>query len=72
MNQLSAKDALEKLKAQIMEGIKETKEVILHAANKGDYALAADLDSQVEGRQSVVYMIDEMLDGLDEPKTPRQ
>lgn len=64
MNQLSAKDALEKLKIRAIESIKSTEEVILFAANNSDYAIAAKLQSEIDGRKSVVYMIDEMLHAL--------
>jgi len=64
MNPPSAKDALEKLKDKIIENIKETQEVILHAANIGNYTVAASLRDEMLGRQGIVYMIDEMLDEL--------
>ena len=64
MNQLSARDALEKLKARILDSIKRTEEVILNAASNGNYLVAADLRSETWGRKSIVYMIDEMLDEL--------
>ena len=64
---LSAKDALLKLKSKIVQSIRSTQEVILYSANCGNYDLAAKFQSEIEGRESVLYMIDEVLNEL---KTP--